>query len=112
MFIRQQIQNHGCPAGIAAPAPAKKEGAENFCDGIVNGGRFKNAHEQIIPESLNLHIFIGEKTEVNKHIQPDTELDDKAGMFELSNVEAETETEKTSDICKIEQIENIVQGLP
>ena len=112
MFKGQKVQNHGSPAGIAAPAPAKKQRSEDFGDCIMNGCRFKNAQKQIIPEAFNLHIFIGKKTEINKHIQAHAELNDQTGVFKFIDIQAETYEKKTADISKIKQIKNIVQGLP
>lgn len=112
MFKGQKVQNHGGPAGIAAPAPAKKQRTKDFCDGIVDGRRFKNPQKQIIPKAFNLHIFIGNKTEINKHIQSHAELNHQTSMFKFVDIQAETYEKKAADICKIKQIKDIVQSLP
>lgn len=57
-FIRKKIKHHGSPAGVSAPASAENERTKDLGDCIMNGCRFENACEEVIPEAFDLHIFI------------------------------------------------------
>ena len=109
---RQQIQNHGCPAGITTPAPAEDKWSEDFGHGIMDGGCFKNTQEQIIPEAFNLHVFMLKKAEIAKHIKTHSELDDMAGVFLFAGKEKKTYGNGCAYVRKIKKIENIVQCPP
>ena len=56
-LVGQEIQHHGGPAGIAAPAPPENQRPKDFGNGIVNGGSGEAAAEQIVPKALQLHVF-------------------------------------------------------
>ena len=88
---RQQIKDHGCPAGIAAPAPSEDEWAKDFGHGIVNGGGFKNTQEQIIPEAFNLHVLMLKKAEIAQHIKSNGKLNDMAGIFLFAGKEKKSD---------------------
>lgn len=65
-FKWKQVEDHGCPTGIAAPSPS-----EDLCHRVMNGCRLKNTCTQVIPEAFNLHILLAQQSEVDKHISSD-----------------------------------------
>lgn len=73
-FVGQKIQHHSCPAGISAPSASKYQRSEYFGYGIMYCCSLKHACEQIIPESLDLHIFVTYQPKIDKHVQTDKKL--------------------------------------
>ena len=67
-FIWEKIQHHCSPAGISAPSAAEYQRPEYLCNSIMYGCRFKHDCKEIIPESLDLHVFMTYQSEIDKHI--------------------------------------------
>ena len=102
---REQIQNHRSPAGIAAPPTPKDQRAKNFCNGIMNGRRFKYAEEKIVPKSFDLHIFPAKNPQVDEHIHADCKLDYIPGIFFLLLIQDQPCSDCSGDIGEVEQLE-------
>ena len=111
-LIRQEIQNHRSPAGITAPSPPEDERAKNLRHRVVDGCRFKDACKEVVPESLNLHIFIAEQSEIDQHIGPYQKLGHSAGMFELDPEQKEPDCQRCPDIAEIKQIKQVLLCKP
>ena len=111
-FVGQQVQNHCCPAGIAAPAPSKEHRAENLCHGVVNGCCLEYAGEQVIPEALDLHVFIADEAQIDQHIQPDQQLRYASCMAVFVFKQSKANGNGYAYIAEIEQIKQVVHCQP
>ena len=111
-FPGKKIQHHRRPAGIAAPAASEQEGPEDLCHRIMDRRGLKNTGEQVIPEALELHIFIADKTEIDQHIQAYKQLDDTSGMRVFPDVQKHAQSNGTSDVAEVEKIKNVVLRQP
>ena len=81
LFVRKQVENHGGPATIAAPTPTEEQWSEDFSDGIVQHACTYHSRKKIVPEALNLHVFLADQAEENQHVGADAELDELPGIF-------------------------------
>jgi len=84
LLVRQQVENHGRPAGIAAPAATEEQRPENLGDSIVQHASTHHAREEIIPEALNLHILPADEAEKDEHVDAHAKLDELASVFPSS----------------------------
>ena len=89
-----------------APSSAKHQWSEYFCYGIVYCCCFKYTCKQIVPEALNLHIFITDESKIYKHVQTDKKLHDTAGILMLPDKQENPERYGQTDITEIEKILN------
>ena len=85
-FVGQKIQHHSCPAGISAPSASKYQRSEYFGYGIMYCCSLKHACEQIIPESLDLHIFVTYQPKIDKHVQTDKKLNNAPCVLIFFNI--------------------------
>ena len=106
-FVGQKIQNHGCPAGVAAPPPSKDQWTEDFGHCVVDGSCFKNAEEQVIPKSFNLHILVGENTEVQQHIAAHRPLHELPGVAFSRSKQRRAYSKASPDVAEIQQVEQV-----
>ena len=90
-FVRKKIEDHRSPTGIPTPASAKQKWSEYFCYGIMDRCRFKHAGKEIVPEPFDLHILIGNDTEINEHIAANKELHDTSCMFHFLGIKKQTQ---------------------
>ena len=60
-LARQEVQHHGRPACVAAPAAAKDGRAEYLRYGLVDGRGLKRSGEQVIPKAFDLHVLLANK---------------------------------------------------
>ncbi len=58
----------------STPSASENQRSENLCYGIVDCRSFKNTSEEIIPKTLNLHILITDKPQIDEHIETDKKL--------------------------------------
>ena len=47
----------------------------------MDGCSLKYSCEEIVPEALDLHVFITDQSEIDKHVQTDKQLNNASGMF-------------------------------
>ena len=111
-LVRQQVEDHRRPAGIAAPAASEDQRAEDLGDGIVDGRRFKDAGEQIVPKALDLHVFVADQTEIDQHIAAHRELYESPRVFPTGNIQCQSDRDTDADVGEVEQIEQIVHRQP
>ena len=111
-FEWQQVEHHGCPAGIAAPAAPENKRAEELGDGIVYDRCLKNAQEEIVPEALYLHILPADEAQVHEHIQADGKLHDVTGVPPPRRVQGEAQGESCADIAEVEEVKDLPQRQP
>ena len=78
----------------------------------MDGGRLKHSCEQIIPESFNLHIFLTDQSEIDKHVQTDKQLDNAPGMLVLSDKQEGAQRNGQTNVAEIEQVEQIALCQP
>lgn len=111
-FVRQKIQDHRGPAGVAAPATAKQQRPKDLGDGIMDRGGLKHAGEQIVPEPFDLHVLLANQAEINQHVQADQKLHDPAGMLVVEQKKKKAQRDRGADIAEIQKIEQIAFGKP
>ena len=80
-FIRQQIEDHCRPAGIAAPPPTEKQWAKDLCNEIMECGTSEDSGYDIELESLYLYILPANQAEEYQHIRTDQELGQFAAIL-------------------------------
>lgn len=80
--------------------------------GIVDCRSFKNTSEEIIPKTLNLHILITDKPQIDEHIETDKKLYNTPCVFIILCKENKPQCDGYSNIAEIEQIENIILCQP
>ena len=112
LLVGQEVQHHGRPAGIAAPAAPEQQRPEDLRHGVVNGRRLKYAEEQVIPEPLDLHILVGDHAEVQQHIAAHRQLYEMAGVAFPGGKQRRPQSEAGSDVAEIQQVEQIVLREP
>ena len=78
----------------------------------MDGCRLKHTCKEIIPESFDLHIFIADQPEINKHVQTDKQLDNAPGVFVFFDEQENTQWNGYADIAEIEQIEHVALSQP
>ena len=111
-LVRQEIQHHGRPAGISAPSASENQRPEYLCYGIMDGCRLKYTCEEIVPESLDLHVFVTNQAEIDQHVQTDKQLNDAPGMPVFFDEQEDAQRNGHADIAEIEQIEQIALCQP
>ena len=111
-FIGQEIQHHGRPTGISAPSAPEYQRSEYLGHGIMDGGCLKHACEQIIPEALDLHVFVADQSKIDKHIQTDKQLNNAPGMPVFFDKQEDAQRNGQTNVAEIEQIEQIVLCQP
>ena len=111
-FIRKEVKHHCCPTRIATPSASENQRSENLCYGIVDCRSFKNTSEEIIPKTLNLHILITDKPQIDEHIETDKKLYNTPCVFIILCKENKPQCDGYSNIAEIEQIENIILCQP
>ena len=74
----------------------------------MDGRRFEDTGEQIVPEPFDLHILHADQSQVDQHIQADQQLYDAAGMFVFSDEQEGPQRDRTADITEVKQIEDVV----
>ena len=112
LLVGQKIQHHRRPAGVAAPAAPEQQRAEYLCYGIVDGRRFKNAEEQIVPKALDLHIFTGDHAEIQQHIAAHRQLHEVTGISLPGGEEHRPRCEAAAYVAEIQQVEQVVLHKP
>ena len=78
ILITHEHYDHCSPAGPAAPASIEEKGADSFSNEIVNRSSAEYAHQEIEEEAFNLHVFIFDESEKQKHIRCNENLCDPA----------------------------------
>jgi len=112
LLVGQEVQHHGRPAGIAAPAAPEQQRAEDLRHRVVNGRCLKYAEEQTVPEPLDLHILVGDDAEVQQHIAAHRQLHEMAGVAFPGGKQCRPQSEAGSDVAEIQQVEQIVLREP
>ena len=112
LFVGQQVENHGRPAGIAAPAPTEKQRSEDFGDEVVDRCSTKNTGSQIEPEALNLHVLLAYKAKEDKHIQTDGKLNKLSCVFLSRRTQSHSDADANADIGEVQQEEEISRCQP
>ena len=112
LLVGQKIQHHRCPAGIASPAASKKQRTEDLRHGVVDGRRFKGTEEQIVPETLDLHILAGDNAKVEQYIAAYRQLHEMAGIALSGGKQRRPQPEAGSDVAEIQQVEQVVLREP
>ena len=107
LFIRQKIQQHRRPAGVAAPAAPEQQRSKDFCNRIVDRRRLKYAEEQGVPEPFDLHILAGDDAEIQQHIVSHRQLYEMAGISFPGGKERCSYPKADSDVAEIQQIEQV-----
>ena len=74
--------------------------------------RLKYTCEEIVPESLDLHVFIADQSEIDKHVQTDKQLNNAPGMLIFFDKQEDAQWNGYTDIAEIEQIEQIALCQP
>jgi len=111
-FVGEEIQDHGSPAGISAPASAEQQRAEDLRNGVMNGRRLKHPGEQIVPESLDLHVLVADEPQIYQHVEADKELHYAPRMLVFPDEQESAQRNGRPDIAEIEQIKDIVLCQP
>ena len=81
LLVGQQVENHGRPAGVAAPAPAEEQRPEYFGNGVVQNARPHHAGKQVVPKTFNLHVLLANQSEEDEHVCAHAKLDELPGVF-------------------------------
>ena len=111
-FVGQEIQDHRRPARIAAPSAPEDQRSEDLGYGVMNRRRLEDAREQVIPETLDLHIFLADQTKIDQHIKTDEQLYDAPRVRIILDKEKHPQRHGTSDITEVEKVKDIVFGHP
>ena len=111
-FIRQEVQNHRSPAGIAAPSASENQRSEYLCHGIVDSRSFEDTREQVIPKSLYLHVLVADKSQIDQHISTYKKLDYASGMLVPADEQEHSQSNRAPDVAEVEEIENVVLCKP
>ena len=98
--------------GIAAPASAKQQWTEDFRHSVVDRRSLKNADEQIVPKTFDLHILPANQAKVDQHIQTDQKLHNATGVPVLFYKQKHAQRNGAADIAEIKKIEGVVFRQP
>ena len=74
----------------------------------MNRRRLKYSGKEIVPESLDLHVFIADQSEIDKHIQTHKQLDNTSGMSVFLYEKQHPERYRQSYVAEIKQIKQIL----
>ena len=102
LLVGKKVQHHRRPTGVAAPAAPKEQRPEDLCYRIVDGRRFKNAEEQIIPEALDLHILAGDDAEIQQHIAAHRQLHEMPGILFPGGKERRSQRKTATNVAEIQ----------
>ena len=81
LLVGEEVEDHGGPAGIATPTAPEEERPEDFSDEIMKHTCAHHTGEQVIPKTLNLHVFPAYQSEKDQHISAYAKLDEFSGIF-------------------------------
>ena len=103
----EQVERHCRPAGIAAKAAPKDERPENLRHGVVDGSGLENAEEEVIPESLDLHVLPPEHAQIDQQVQPDKPLHGVARPLLPLRIQRHARGQPSADIEEIKEIKGV-----
>ena len=112
LFVRQQVENHGRPAGIAAPTSAKKQRPENLGYEIMECGAAEDAGSQVEPEPFDLHVLLAYQPKENQHVRADGKLDELPRIFLPCRSKGRPQANANADIRKVEQEKQVASREP
>jgi hypothetical protein len=78
----------------------------------MNRRRLEDAREQVIPETLDLHIFPTDQAKIDQHIQTDEQLYDAPGVRIIPDKEKHPQRHGTPDIAEVKKVKNVAFGDP
>ena len=107
LLVRQQVENHGRPAGVAAPAPAEGQRSEYFGDGVMQNTRPRHAGKQVVPKTFNLHILLANQSEEDEHVGTHAKLDELPGVFLFRRHQYAAHSNAGTDVGEVEQEEQV-----
>ena len=70
----QKIEDHGRPAGVAAPAAAEDKRTEDFGHGIMNDHGLKNTGEKVVKKPSSCMFSPDISPQIYEHVQADHQL--------------------------------------
>ena len=111
-LVRKEVEHHGRPAGVPAPAAAEEQRAEDLRHGIVDGRGLEGAGEQVVPEALDLHVLARDQAEVHEHVEPHEELRDPACVSVPLYEKADAEGDRRADVGEVEEVEEVALRQP
>ena len=112
LLVRQQVENHGRPAGIAAPAPTEEQRSEYLGNGVMQNARPRHTGKQVVPEPFNLHVLLANQPEEDEHVGAHAKLDELPGVFLLRRHQQATHPDAGADVGEVEQEEQVASRQP
>ena len=112
LLIGQQVENHGRPAGVAAPATTEEQRSEYLGNGVMQNTRPHHAGKQVVPESFNLHVLLAYQTEEDEHVGAHTKLDELPGVFLFRRHQQAAHPDAGADVGEVEQEEQVAGRQP
>lgn len=108
----QKIEDHGRPAGVAAPAAAEDKRTEDFGHGVMDGRGLKNTGEKVVKKAFQLHVFPGYQPQIYEHVQADHQLHHAAGMGTAAGVQHQAGEQREAYVAEIEEVKYVVFTQP
>lgn len=112
LLVRQQVEDHGRPAGIATPSAAEEQWAEDLGDGVVQHAGSHHPREEVVPEALQLHILTAYQAQEDKDIGTYGKLHELARILPSRCQQGRADAQTASDIGEVEQEEQVARGQP
>ena len=111
-LVGEEVEHHGGPARVAAPTAAEEQGPKDLRDGVVDRGRLEDAGEEVVPKTLDLHVFLADKAQVNEHVEAHEQLGDAASVLVAANEERGAERDRRADVGEVEEVEEVALREP
>ena len=73
----------------------------SICNSIMNRSCFKYSDKQIIPKTLNLHVLLTYKSQINQHIQTNQKLNDPTCMLIVKLKKQKPNSNRCSNLTEI-----------
>ena len=65
------------------------------------------AKEEVVPEPFDLHVLMGDESQIDKHVEADHELGNPSGIPVALDEEGKGKGEGSPDIAEVEEIEEV-----